>query len=115
VRLIRMTYVDTGRKNRRTEGWAFMIEPEEMLAERLGSVAIKKDELVTALMRPGDMDLVALFQYMIGNADYSVMGRHNLKMLGMPGFGTEGYTISITQEWWMLLMRFPERIWGLAL
>jgi len=92
VRLIRMTYVDTGRKNRRTEGWAFMIEPEEMLAERLGSVAIKNDKLVLASMRPADMDLVALFQYMIGNADYSVAERHNLKILGMPGFGAEGFT-----------------------
>jgi len=92
VRLVRMTYVDTGRKNKASEGWAFMIEPEQMLAERLGAVLIKKDNLVSDLMRPEEMDLVALFQYMIGNADYSVAGRHNLKILGMPGFGSEGYT-----------------------
>ena len=36
VRLVRMTYVDTGRKNKVTEGWAFMIEPKHMLAERHG-------------------------------------------------------------------------------
>jgi len=92
VRLVRMTYVDTGRKNKISEGWAFMIEPEEMLAERFGALVVKKDSLVTGLMRPEEMDLLALFQYMIGNADYSVAGRHNLKILGMPGFGSEGYT-----------------------
>ena len=30
--------------------------------------------------------------YMIGNPDFSVSGRHNVKVLGLPGFGTEGYT-----------------------
>jgi hypothetical protein len=92
VRLVRMTYVDTGRKSKVSEGWAFMIEPERVLAKRFGALVVKKDSLVTGLMRPEEMDLVALFQYMIGNADYSVAGRHNLKILGMPGFGTQGYT-----------------------
>lgn len=71
VRLLKMTYVDSGRKNRITEGWAFMIEPEAMLAQRTGALVVKKDELTTRLMRPGEIDVVALFQYMIGNADYS--------------------------------------------
>jgi len=92
VRLVRMTYVDTGRKNKVTEGWAFIIEPEEMLAERVGGLVVKKDDLSIALMKPGDMDRVALFMYLIGNCDYSVTGRHNVKILGMPGFGSEGYT-----------------------
>ncbi|MCK4880104.1 MAG: hypothetical protein KAS82_05560 [Bacteroidales bacterium] len=92
VRLVRMTYVDSGRKNKVTEGWAFMIEPEAMLAQRTGGLVVKRDDLTTLLMRPGEIDLVALFQYMIGNADYSVAGRHNLKILGLPGFGSEGYT-----------------------
>ncbi len=92
VRLLRMKYVDTGRKNRVTESWAFMIEPEEMLAGRHDGQVIKKDELIMRLMKPETMDLVALFQFMIGNADYSIAGRHNVKILGLPGFGSEGYT-----------------------
>ncbi len=92
VRLVRMAYVDSGRKNKVTGGWAFMIEPEAMLAQRTGALVVKRDNLTTLLMRPGEIDLVALFQYMIGNADYSVVGRHNLKIVGLPGFGVEGYT-----------------------
>lgn len=92
VRLIRMTYVDTGRKNKITEGWAFMIEPEEMVGERNDALVVKKDDLAMSLMKPADMDIVSLFMYMIGNPDYSVAGRHNLKILGLPGFGSEGYT-----------------------
>jgi hypothetical protein len=92
VRLVRMTYVDTGRNNKVTEGWAFMIEPEEMLAERKEAEVVKNDNLPTTLMRPLEMDILALFQYMIGNPDFSVSGRHNIKILGLPGFGTSGYT-----------------------
>jgi len=92
VRLVEMRYVDTGRKNKVSEGWAFLIEPEELLADRVGATVIKRDNLSMSLMKPADMDLTAMFEYMIGNTDYSVRGRHNIKIMGMPGFGTEGYT-----------------------
>jgi hypothetical protein len=92
VRLINMTYVDTGRKERITRGWAFMIEPEEMLAGRNHALVIKKDDLGMRLMDPEAFDLMALFMYMIGNSDYSVAGRHNVKILGLEGFGSRGYT-----------------------
>lgn len=92
VRLVRMTYVDTGRNNKTSEGWAFMIEPEQMLAHRLDAVVVKRDDLTTSLLRPWEIDILALFQYMIGNVDYSVYGRQNMKFLGLPGFGSAGYT-----------------------
>jgi hypothetical protein len=92
VRMVKMRYIDTGRKDRVTENWAFMIEPEELLAERLGAIVIKKDDASMRYMIPEEMDAVALFMYMIGNADYSVVKRHNIKLLGFPDFGTKGYT-----------------------
>ena len=92
VRLIKMKYVDTGRKNKVSESWAFLIEPEELLAERNEGLVIKNDGLAMAYMRREEMLRAALFQYMIGNCDYSVSGRHNMKLLGLPGFGSEGYT-----------------------
>lgn len=92
VRLIRMKYVDTGRKSKVTESWAFIIEPEGILAERHDAIAIKNDKLSMRFMEPESMDLMALFMYMIGNADYSIAGRHNVKILGLPGHGSKGYT-----------------------
>jgi hypothetical protein len=92
TRLIRMTYVDTGRKNRISGGWAFMIEPENMLAQRTGGIMIKRDDVGFNLMRPDRLDVLSLFQYMVGNTDYSIYGRHNVKMFGLPGFGIQGYT-----------------------
>lgn len=81
VRLIRMKYIDTGRKNKETNSWAFMIEPEKMLAERLEVISVKSDAVSQRYTDTLSMDVVALFMYMIGNADYSVAGRHNLKLI----------------------------------
>jgi len=81
VRLIRMKYIDTGRKNKETSSWAFMIEPEKMMAERLGVLSIKSDKVSMRYTDTLMMDVVALYMYMIGNADYSVAGRHNLKLI----------------------------------
>jgi hypothetical protein len=92
ARLVKMTYVDTGRKNKVTEGWAFMIEPEQMLADRLDALVLKNDHLPTTLMRPLDLDVLLMFQYMIGNPDFSISGRHNIKILGLTGYGSQGYT-----------------------
>jgi hypothetical protein len=92
VRLVRMRYVDTGSNYKVTENWAFMIEPEELLAARLGGRVIKRDDLYMRLMVPEDMDRMAMFMYMIGNPDYQVYGRHNVKILGLEDFGIRGYT-----------------------
>jgi len=81
VRLIRMKYIDTGRKNKESSSWAFMIEPEKMMAERLGVLSIKSDGVSMRYTDTLMMDVVALYMYMIGNADYSVAGRHNLKLI----------------------------------
>ncbi len=67
VRLIRMKYIDTGRKNKETNSWAFMIEPEDMMAERLGVLSVKSDEMSMRFTDTLMMDVLALFQYMIGN------------------------------------------------
>ena len=92
VRLVRMTYVDTGRENKLTEGWAFMIEPVEMLAQRFDAVEVKDEGLLSRSMRPMEMNMMALFQYMIGNPDYSVPHRHNVKILELAGPGPVGYS-----------------------
>lgn len=91
VRLVRMTYVDTGRDNKLSEGWAFMIEPVEMLAQRFNATEIKDEGMLGRHMRPLEMNMMALFQYMIGHTDYSVPLRHNVKIFGLSGYGTAGY------------------------
>jgi hypothetical protein len=83
VRLIRLKYIDTGRDNRETTDWAFLIEPDEMMEKRLSGRMIKSDHLSMRTVNPHVMNEVAMFQYMIGNGDYSVTGRHNLRIIAV--------------------------------
>jgi hypothetical protein len=91
TRLVRLTYVDTGRNNKVTEDWGFIIEPEEMMAERNDAMPIKSDVLSVRTVNQEIMDQVAFFHYMIGQCDYSVTGRHNLKILTLKEYGPTGF------------------------
>ncbi len=91
VRLVRVKYIDTGKKNRLSENWAFLIEPEEMLAKRLNAKLIPSDRLSMRTVNPELMDLMALFQYMVGHGDFSVTGRHNLKIIVLKEPGLRGF------------------------
>ena len=101
VRLVKLRFVDTGKDNQATEDWTFMIEPSDHMTKRLNSVFIKSDQLSIRTINRGMMDMVALFQYMIGNGDFSVTGRHNLKIMTLkdqeiPGFVPVPYDFDYT-------------------
>ena len=91
VRLVRIKYIDNGKKDQVTENWAFMIEPIEMMVARLNATEIQSDRLSIRTVNPEMMDLMALFQYMIGHGDYSVTGRHNLKIITLKEPGPTGF------------------------
>ncbi len=83
VRMARMTYVDTSGENDPVERWGFLIESDEGLAERLGGTALEYEDLPNEMIHPAftrgeDTGRIALFQYLIGNTDYSVFYGHNV-------------------------------------
>jgi len=80
VRLLKINYIDTGKKNKENKSWAFMIEPEDLLAKRLNALPIKIDNLNYNHTDTLDADIMCFFQYMIGNTDFTVNGRHNVKL-----------------------------------
>jgi hypothetical protein len=81
VRLVNLKLIDTGRKNKESNSLVFMIEPEELLAQRLNSMPIKIDKLNFHQMDSLSVDMVSFFQYMIGNTDFAIHNRHNVKLL----------------------------------
>ena len=91
VRLIDLKMVNTGKDDQETQDWAFLIEPDEMMARRLQAEEIPSDELSMRIMNQEAMDLLAMFQYMIGNPDYSVTGRQNLKIFDLQTPGIRDY------------------------
>ncbi len=81
VRLVRMTYVDTGRNDKTLDSYALLLEPVKGMEKRLDAIELEAVKLNTKLAEQGQMALVDLFQYMIGNCDWSVPALHNVKLL----------------------------------
>src|SRR6266545_2533808 len=77
VRLAHVTYVDSARHDTLTR-YGFLIESDTALARRIGAAPVPADNLYDPLMDPSYMTLVAVFQYLIGNSDWSVWKRHNI-------------------------------------
>jgi len=81
VRLIKMRYTDTGKKKNNTfDSFAFLIETVKRLEKRLAITELVEVKVLDKYAEQEQMDLVAVFQFMIANYDWSVPGLHNIKL-----------------------------------
>ena len=81
VQLVKVVYQDDQKLKRRWERYGMFIEPNAQLARRLGG---KVETLYHCAPDETDReqeDLMAAFQMMIGNQDYTVKGSHNVKWI----------------------------------
>lgn len=88
VRLVRITYVDTSGDEEPFTRFAFLIEDDDALAERLGATVFHLPEGTN--LPPTALDVtsaltMAVFQYMIGNTDWSDVAAHNVEILDLGG------------------------------
>jgi hypothetical protein len=81
ARLVQINYVDIKKPDRSFTAYGILIENEDDLARRTNSVIVKNENLTQKSMNTADMARVALFNYMIGNTDWSVPLQHNVKIL----------------------------------
>lgn len=81
VRLLRLNYVDTRNKIKSYSQYAFLIEDDADLAKRTGCKKQKYGQTLTESTNRQLMTKVALFEYMIGNTDWSVPNDHNVKLI----------------------------------
>ena len=81
VRLARIDYISTTGKSKTISTFCFLIEPFNMLAERTKTIPVNSATLTQKNIIPEIMDRVTLFNYMIGNTDWTVTYQHNIKVL----------------------------------
>jgi hypothetical protein len=82
VRLVKVNLEDSNPKARKEESFhAFIIEEEDQMAERNDMNAIGQDLIRPENLNPEEFHKMALFQYLIGNTDWSVQYRQNIKLL----------------------------------
>ena len=77
VRLARVTYVDSRGEDDPVLRYAFFIEEEDAVAERLGSTILEINQLHPKHFGAEEAVRMALFQYMVGNTDFSMVYFHN--------------------------------------
>lgn len=73
VRLLHTTFTDTSRDGEQTRVHTFLLEPEDQLTARLGGKESQKVEVALSWLDPEQMALVYVFQYLIGNLDWSLV------------------------------------------
>lgn len=84
VRLLRVNYINSVQGSKPLTEYAFIMEPDEVLAKRIGGIEVKTTNLTQKNVIPALMDRTAIFNYMIGNTDWSVPIDHNIKLYAMP-------------------------------
>ncbi|MBI4419944.1 MAG: hypothetical protein HY560_03895 [Gemmatimonadetes bacterium] len=81
ARLARTTYVDTAAKLDSLTRYAFLLEAEKRLAQRLGGVEMEMKGARFDDLDPDAAALVSLFEYLIGGTDWSLVALHNIVLV----------------------------------
>jgi len=87
ARLARVTYVDTSGRDNTFTRYAFIIEDDEEMAARQEARYVELGpggQIHPALLEPNHAALVDLFQYLIGNTDWSGVQMHNMTPIQFP-------------------------------
>jgi hypothetical protein len=82
VRLINLTLIDTGFKSpKKSQSYAFVIEPHQLLVERLDAKVEKNEQLTQKSIFQMQIMELAMFQFMIGNFDWAIPTQQNIKLV----------------------------------
>ena len=79
VQLVKITITDTQNKMKPVESFAILLESEEELAARLGGKLVMPKILSPKGVSAPEFDLMCIFQYMIGNTDWTTYNHHNTR------------------------------------
>jgi hypothetical protein len=81
VRLAKLEFKDVNSRMKPYTQYGFLIEDVDEMAKRNGCREIEGAVYLTEYTNREQMTIVALFQYMVGNTDWSVPNYHNVKLI----------------------------------
>jgi hypothetical protein len=81
VRLARVTYVDSDKKDTLTTRWAFFQEQDDAFTERLGVQLVTTQGAGPADLNPYESAFLGVWQYFVGNSDFSIRALHNVVLV----------------------------------
>ena len=77
VRLARVTYIDSEKKDTVASRWAFFQEQDDAFAERNGVTLVVQEGAGPSDLQPYESAFYGVFQYFVGNSDFSIRALHN--------------------------------------
>ena len=95
VRLCEITYIDLDNKKNTFTQTGFLIERTKDVAKRNNMVVYKDSIAHQDVCNKTELDKLTIFQFMIGNLDWSVPMRHNIKILA-PEKG--GFSVAVPYD-----------------
>lgn len=81
ARLVNITYVDSANGKVFAKRSAIMLEEPLAMAQRLGGMEVKLKGAKADDLDPFHNAFAGMFQYFIGNTDWSIAGLHNMELL----------------------------------
>lgn len=81
--LVKITYINTGHSFKKSTHWGIIIEDAESLAYRNNCHNLAKQVINLDSLERYQEKLNSVFQYMIGNADWSYMMARNMELIQM--------------------------------
>ncbi|MBV6522266.1 MAG: hypothetical protein MNPFHGCM_02412 [Gemmatimonadaceae bacterium] len=84
VRLARVTYVDSASMNSQGTYWGLIVESEEHMAARFGGIVRELRRATFDDVEQVPLLGMSLFEYMIGNTDWSLYALHNVRVISTP-------------------------------
>jgi hypothetical protein len=81
VRLLKLAYVDSASQKREAERYAIVVEDPQQLASRNLAKIVKITGAGPSDLEAKELALAYLFEYLIGNLDFSFNGLHNTELL----------------------------------
>ena len=81
VRLARVTYVDSERKDTLTTRWAFFQEQDDAFTDRVRVQLVTTQGAGPADLNPYESALFGTIQYFVGNSDFSIRALHNVVLV----------------------------------
>lgn len=86
ARLVKLTFEDIKKNKSSNEILAFLIEDEDLMAKRNGAKIEEDRTFKPQQLDPKEFLRMSIFQYMIGNTDWSIQFNHNIKILEKEGY-----------------------------
>jgi len=84
ARVAKMTYVDAGTGKKVAEEAGLFIEDDDDVAKRMEGRIIALEGAVFPRLQQDSLMLMMLFEYMIGNTDFSIIAQHNVRLVLTP-------------------------------